>query len=126
MDCEGGGGAGGGEDDPSRFRVEEDGIYALPKDITRRLPEVGDGERRWWRGRGGGVGRSRGGGSTLARVAWLAAARWLRRALAAAPRLRRCRRPATWLPGAGGEDEVEAGAEAAVGVGDGEDGEDSS
>ena len=77
--------------------------------MTRRLPEVGDGERRWRSGRGGGVGGSRGGGSTSARVAWLAAARWLQRALAAAPRLRRRRRPAAWLPGAGGEDtEVEA------------------
>ena len=71
--------------------------------MTRRFPEVGDGERRWRSGRGGGVGgRGRG------RVAWLAAACWLRRALAAAPRLRRRRRPAAWLPGAGGEVEVEA------------------
>ena len=54
----------------------------------------------------GGVGGS---GSTSARAAWLVAARWLRRTLAAAPRLRRRRRPAAWLPGAGGEDtEVEA------------------
>ena len=44
---EGGGGAGGGEEDPSRLRVEKVGISALPKDITRRLTEVGrvgDGE----------------------------------------------------------------------------------
>ena len=100
MDCERGGGAGGGEEDPSRLRVEKVGISGLP--------EVGDGERRWRSGRGGGVEGSRGGGSTSARVAWLAAARWLRRALAAAPRLRRRRRPAAWLPGAGGEVEVEA------------------
>ena len=38
---DGGGGAGGGEEDPSRLRVEKVGISALPKDITRRLPEVG-------------------------------------------------------------------------------------
>ena len=118
MDCEGGGGAGGGEEDPSRLRVEKVGISGLPKDMTRRLPEVGDGERRWRSGRGGGEGGSWGGGSTSARVAWLAAARWLRWALAAGSRLRR-RRPAAWLPGAGGEDEVGD-------VVDGEDGEDSS
>ena len=76
------------------------GISGLPKDITRRLPEVVEGERRWWSGRLGGRW---GGDSTSARVAWLVAARWLRRALAAAPRLRRRRRPAAWLPGAGGE-----------------------
>ena len=75
--CEvGGGGAGGGEEDPSRLRVEKEGISGLPKDMTRRLPEVGDGERRC-SGRRGGAGGSRGGGSTSARVAWLAAARWL-------------------------------------------------
>ena len=32
--------------DPSRLRVEKVGISALPKDMTRRLPDVGDGERR--------------------------------------------------------------------------------
>ena len=75
------------------------GISALPKDITRRLPEVGGGDWRWQSGRRGGVGGSRGGGSTSARAAWLVAARWLRRR----------RRPAAWFPGAGGEDaEVEA------------------
>ena len=100
---EGGGGAGGGEEDPSRLRVEKVGISALPKDITRRLPEVGGGDRRWQSGIRGGGG---GGGSTSARAAWLVAARWLRRALAAAPRLRRRRRPAAWFPGAGGEDGV--------------------
>ena len=36
-------------------------------------------------------------------MTWLAAARWLRRALQAAPRLRRRRRPAAWLPGADGD-----------------------
>ena len=100
---EGGGGAGGGDEDPSRLRVEKVGISALPKDITRRLPEVGGGDRRWQSGIRGGGG---GGGSTSARAAWLVAARWLRRALAAAPRLRRRRRPAAWLPGASGEVEV--------------------
>ena len=109
---EGGGRAGGGEEDPSRLRVEKVGISALPKDITRRLPEVGGGDRRWQSGRRGGVGGRRGEGSTLARAAWLVATRsrsWLRRR----------RRPAAWLPGAGGEDEVGD-------VVDGEDGEDSS
>ena len=52
---------------------------------------------------GGGDGE--GGEFTSARLAWLAAARWLRRALQAAPRLRRRRRPAAWLPGVGGEAE---------------------
>ena len=48
---DGGGGAGGGEEDPSRLRVEKVGISALPKDITRRLPEVEGGDRRWQSGR---------------------------------------------------------------------------
>ena len=75
------------------------GISGLPTDMTRRRLEVGDGERRWQRGRGGGSTSA----SALS-AAWLAAARWLRRALAAAPRLR------PGLPGAGGEDgEVETG-----------------
>ena len=81
------------------------GISGLPTDMTRRRLEVGDGERRWQRGRGGGGSTS----ASALSAAWLAAARWLRRALAAAPRLRWRRRPA-WLPGAGGEDgEVETG-----------------
>ena len=84
---EGGGGAGGGDEDPSRLRVEKVGISALPKDITRRLPEEEGGDRRWQIGRRVGVGGSRGGGSTSARAAWLVAARWLRRALAAASQL---------------------------------------
>jgi len=103
VDVEGEGGAGGGEEDPSRLRVEKVGISPLPKDMTRRLPEVGDGERRWWSELLGGRW---GGDSSLARVAWLVAARWLQQALAAAPRLRRRRRPAAWFPGAGGEDGV--------------------
>ena len=61
-----GGGAGGGEEDLSRLRVEKVGISGLPKDMTRRLPEVGDGERRWRSGRGGGVEGSQGGDSTSA------------------------------------------------------------
>ena len=89
--------------EPSRLREEKVGVSPLPTELTWRRPEVGDGERRWRRGRGGGVGGSRGGGSTSAREVWLAAARWLRRALAAAPRLRRRRRPAAWFSGAGGE-----------------------
>ena len=43
---EGGGGAGEGEEDPSRLRVEKEGISILPRDMTRCLPEVGDGEMR--------------------------------------------------------------------------------
>ena len=44
-----GGGAGEaeGEDDPSRLREEKVGISGLPRDITRRRPVDGDGERRW-------------------------------------------------------------------------------
>ena len=52
---EGGGGAGGRDKDPSRLKVS---ISVLPKDITRRLPEVGGGDRRWQSGRRGGVGGS--------------------------------------------------------------------
>ena len=43
---EGGCGAGEGGEDPSKLMVEKLGISILPKDITRRLPEVGDGEGR--------------------------------------------------------------------------------
>ena len=50
------------EEDPSRLRAEKVGTSVLPKDMTRRLP-------------------------TSARAAWLVAARWLRRPLAAAPQL---------------------------------------
>ena len=66
MGGEGGGGAGEGGEDPSRLRVEKVDISALPKDMTGRLPEVGDGERRWLRGRRGGVGGGWRGGSTSA------------------------------------------------------------
>ena len=59
----GGGGGGGagvegedGEQWPSRLRLTNDGISAgLPRDMMRRRPEDGDGERRWYRGRRGAV-----------------------------------------------------------------------
>ena len=38
---------GGREDDPSRFREAKVGISGLPRDMTRRRPMDGDGERRW-------------------------------------------------------------------------------
>ena len=83
----GGGGEGGGA--PSK--LEKEGKFSLPThDITRRLPDSGGGEGRRRRGREDG-------GSSEALVAasawrdWWAAARWLRRAFARAPR-RRCRR----------------------------------
>ena len=65
-----GGGAGEaeGEDDPSRLREEKVGISGLPRDMTRRRPLDGDGERRWWSGRGGRGGDEAGG--ALAREAW--------------------------------------------------------
>ena len=51
--------AGEGEDGeqwPSRLRLTNDGISAgLPRDMMRRRPEDGDGERRWCRGRHGAV-----------------------------------------------------------------------
>ena len=46
----------GGEQWPSRLRLTNDGISAgLPRDMMRRRPEDGDGERRWYRGRRGAV-----------------------------------------------------------------------
>ena len=59
----GGGGGGGagvegedGEQWPSRLRLTNDGISAgLPRDMMRRRPEDGDGERRRCRGRCGAV-----------------------------------------------------------------------
>ena len=42
-----GGGGGVGEREPSMLRQEKLGISGLPTDMTLRLPEVGDGERRW-------------------------------------------------------------------------------
>ena len=77
------GGTGGS---PSRLREEKDGISSLPSDITLRLPEAGGGEGRMWRGRQGGTSGTLVAAS--AREAWCAAARWLRRALARAPRRR--------------------------------------
>ena len=68
----GGGGEGDGEDSPSRLREEKVGISGLPRDMTRRRPVDGDGERRWWSGRGGRGGDEAGGAftSALAREAW--------------------------------------------------------
>ena len=43
-----GGGEGGG---PSRLRLPKDGRGGLPRDMTRRRPEVGDGEGRKRKGR---------------------------------------------------------------------------
>ena len=59
-----GGGSGSGGDDceqwPSKLRLAKDVISAgLPKDMTRRRPDDGEGERRWCRGgRRGGEGSS--------------------------------------------------------------------
>ena len=55
-----GGGVGSGGDDceqwPSKLRLAKDVISAgLPKDITRRRPDNGEGERRWCRGGRGAV-----------------------------------------------------------------------
>ena len=36
----------GGVGSPSRLRLLNDGIGSLPRDITQRRPELGDGERR--------------------------------------------------------------------------------
>ena len=63
-----GGGVGGGEDSPPRLREEKFGNSGLPRDMTRRRPLDGDGERRWWSGRGGRGGDEAGG--ALAREAW--------------------------------------------------------
>ena len=67
-----GGGVGGGEDSPSRLREEKFGNSGLPRDMTRRRPLDGDGERRWWSGRGGRGGDEAVGAftSALAREAW--------------------------------------------------------
>ena len=68
----GGDGEGDGEDSPSRLREEKVGISGLPRDMTRRRPVDGDGERRWWSGRGGRGGDEAGGTftSALAREAY--------------------------------------------------------
>jgi len=73
------------------LRVEKVGS-CLATVVTLRLPEAGGGEGWSWRGREGLVVVA-----ASAKEAWWAAARWLRRALALAPR---CRRR---LPGAGGK-----------------------
>ena len=87
-----GGGEGGG---PSRLRLPKDGSGGLPRDMTRRRPEVCDGEGRMRRGQrcgepAGTLASPEAGGEadddTARREAWWSAARCLRRALAAAPR----------------------------------------
>ena len=87
----GGGGVGGGG--PSTLRVWKDGL-CLATVVTLRLPEPGGGEGWSRRGRGGSGEAPE---AASAREAWWAAARWLRRALALAPRWRRR------FPGAGGK-----------------------
>merc|ERR1712122_341124 len=88
--CRRGGVGGGG---PSTLRVWKDGL-CLATVVTLRLPEPGGGEGWSRRGRGGSGEAPE---AASAREAWWAAARWLRRALALAPRWRRR------LPGAGGK-----------------------
>ena len=70
------------------MREEKVGISGLPTDITLRLPDAGGGEGRRWRGRRGGGSFSGMLVAASAREAWCAAARWLRLALARAPRRR--------------------------------------
>ena len=79
---------------PSRLRLPKDGGGGLPRDVTERRPNVGEGEGRMRRGQlweltGSMASPEEGGeaddGATK-REAWCSAARCLRRALAAAPR----------------------------------------
>ena len=87
-------GGGGEEGRPSRLRLLKDGGGGLPREVTERRPEVGEGEGwvrrgRHWEPTGsmaspGGGGEADGGDTK--RDAWWSAARCLRRALAAAPR----------------------------------------
>ena len=83
------GGEGGGL---SRLRLPKDGGGGLPKDVTDRRPDVGEGEGWMWRGgpTGSPASPGAGGGGTderlSKRLAWWSAALCLRRALAAAPR----------------------------------------
>ena len=88
---------GGGDEEPSKFREEKVGRSGLSTLVNWRLPDSGVGDCRWWRGRGGRGSPSETLVAASAKEAWWAAARWLRRALALGPRLRRRR------PGAGGE-----------------------
>ena len=69
-------------------------LWSIDASQIQELEIVG---RRWWRGRGGRGSPSGTLVAASAKEAWWAAARWLRRALALGPRLRRRR------PGAGGE-----------------------
>ena len=78
------------------MRLWKDGL-CLATVATLRLPEPGGGEGWSRRGRGGSGEAPE---AASAREAWWAAARWLRRALALAPRWRRR------LPGAGSKDGV--------------------
>ena len=88
------------------MRLPKDGRGGLPRDMTRRRPEVCDGEGRMRRGQrcgepAGALASPEAGGEadagTARREAWWSAARCLRRALAAASRGRRR------LAGAGGK-----------------------
>ena len=69
------GGDGGIGGLPSRLREEKVGIFGLPSDITRRLPEAEGGEGRSWKGRRGGGSSSGTLVAASAREAWWAAAR---------------------------------------------------
>ena len=79
---------------PSRLRLPKDVGGGLPRDVTERRPDVGEGEGRMRRGRlwepTGSMASPEGGGEAddgdTKREAWCSAARCLRRALAAAPR----------------------------------------
>ena len=81
---------GGGDEEPSKLREEKVGRSGLSTLVTWRLPDSGVGDDRWWR-EGGGRGSPSGTlvAASSAKEAWWAAARWLRRALALGPRLRR-------------------------------------
>ena len=83
------GGDGGGDEEPSKLREEKVGRSGLSTLVTWRLPDSGVGDGRWWR-EGGGRGSPSGTlVAALAKEAWWAAARWLRRAFALGPRWRR-------------------------------------
>ena len=103
---------------PSRLRLPNDGIGSLPRDITRRRPEVGEGDRRRRGGRrrggsSGALASPDAGGDDVA-AAWVAlckAALAFAFALAAAPFRRRRPPPgAGAVAGEGGVEPREAGA----------------